>query len=238
MSLIKDDLLKGMAEEFDLFKATIKDIPYERKGILYSEMFFLYLCLKRNLPKYIIESGRARGQSTFLLSKIFPNTEIFSIEHDEKSPDVAVATERLKDCKNVKLLFGDATTLMPNLASRYPNSAILIDGPKGFRAVRLAINLLKKQKISKIFIHDTSFDTDERAFLEKYLPSTIYSDDPCISESTRFLDEGKDLGIPVDYQYIRGKPYGYSLACISPEVNKSLSGLILKSRIDQFLNRF
>lgn len=228
--------LKAHLEE-KAFRKLIEDIPYERKGILYSEMFFMYLCLKDSAPQTILESGRARGQSTLILSKIFPDSEIISIEHDETSVDVQVAYERLKNCKNVKLMFGDATTLLPNLANKYPNSIVLIDGPKGFRAVRLALKLLKIKNVLKIFVHDTSYDTQERKFLKKHFPDLIYSDMPEISEVTRMVDDVEDLDIPESYRYRYGHPYGYCLACFETYSSSYIRGLVLRSRVAQFINR-
>src|SRR5438046_7121417 len=96
-------------EALSAFRSRVAGIPYERKGILYSEMFFLYLCAQAVKPSRIFESGRARGQSTLLLSAIFPDLDVVSIESDADSPDVRVAQDRLRGRENVSLRFGDAT---------------------------------------------------------------------------------------------------------------------------------
>src|SRR5712691_11468351 len=82
------------AEMLPAFQRHVAGIPYERKGILYSEMFFLYLCAQASRPSRIVESGRARGQSTLVLSTIFPDLDVVSIESDADSPDVQVARAR------------------------------------------------------------------------------------------------------------------------------------------------
>ena len=229
------NLIDLIPHEIHIFENLIHDIPYENKGILYSEMFFLYLCLKENPPKIIFESGRARGQSTLILSRIFPNSEIVSIEHDKNSVDVPIAFDRLKDCHNVQMLFGDANKLLPELAAKNPGNVVLIDGPKGYRALRLALNLAQNGTVTHIFIHDTTYDTQERAFLEKFLPGVIYSDNLELSAFTKTLDEAK--GVLISESYRRpGKPYGFSLACVRP-VKKSLYWLILLSRLDQIIKR-
>ena len=94
------------------FQRRIAGVPYERKGILFSEMYFLYLCARHAAPRRILESGRARGQSTLLLSLLFPELPVISLEHDSASPDVAVANERLRGRANVDLRFGDATKIL------------------------------------------------------------------------------------------------------------------------------
>jgi len=81
-------------EALSAFQRRVAGIPYERKGILYSEMFFLYLCAQAAKPARIFESGRARGQSTLLLSAIFPDLDVVSIQSVADSPDVKVVKER------------------------------------------------------------------------------------------------------------------------------------------------
>lgn len=229
------NLIDLIPHEIGAFEKLIQDITYENKGILYSEMFFLYLCLKDNPPKKIFESGRARGQSTLILSRIFPDTQIISIEHDENSVDVPIAFDRLKNCHNVQMLFGDAAKLLPELTAKYPGNVVLIDGPKGYRALRLAFKLAENKIVTHIFIHDTTYDTSERLFLEKFLPSVMYSDNLELSALTRTLDESQGVLISESYR-MPGKPYGFSLACIRPE-KKSLRRLILLSRFDQTIRR-
>src|SRR6267154_3268249 len=87
------------------FQSRVAGIPYERKGILYSEMFFLYLCTQVVKPSRILASGRARGQSTLVFSVIFPDLDVVSIESDPNSPDVQVAQERLRGRDNVSMRF-------------------------------------------------------------------------------------------------------------------------------------
>src|SRR6266436_4138891 len=106
-------------EALSAFRSRVAGIPYERKGILYSEMFFLHLCAQAVKPSRILESGRARGQSTLLLSTMFPDLHVVSIESDPNSPDVRVAQDRLRGRDNVSLRFGDATRILPAEPQRY-----------------------------------------------------------------------------------------------------------------------
>jgi predicted O-methyltransferase YrrM len=157
-------VLRAARAEIEAFRARVAGLPYERKGILYSEMFFLWLCARAARPARILESGRARGQSTALLALCFPQLPIVSVEHDAASPDAAVAAERLRPFARVELRFGDARRLLPALAR--PGDVALIDGPKGFAAVRLALRLLAQRRVAMLFLHDVRPGTPERAFLE------------------------------------------------------------------------
>ena len=43
--------------------------PYEHRGILHSEMALIIHTCRRLSVEVVIESGRARGQSTYMLAK-------------------------------------------------------------------------------------------------------------------------------------------------------------------------
>lgn len=210
-------LAEAAARHRDQFASLLAGIPYERKGILNSEMFFLWLCASPFKPKRILESGRARGQSTLVLSRVFPDAEILSIEFDRNSPDVPVAAERLKDCGNVQQLFGDATKLLPEMVR--PGDIVLIDGPKGFRGLRLALKLLGSEMPALVLMHDTLAGSAERHFLERHLPNTLYSDLPPLASQTHVLDGASENDLPPDLRFgPECRHYGYSLsAMIRPD---------------------
>jgi hypothetical protein len=197
------------------FSSLVAGIPYERKGILNSEMFFLWLCAQTVKPKRVLESGRARGQSTLILARCFPDTEIISVEYDRNSPDVPVAETRLANEGNVRLLYGDATHLLQEIAQ--PGDIALIDGPKGFRGVRFALNLLASSRVPLVFVHDTGPGTAERRFFERALPAARYSDEPQVAAETHALDDEVSAEIPPAHRYAArqgGPGYGYGLACL------------------------
>jgi len=213
--LTMQEVVSASVREIDAWRTRVAGIPYERKGILYSEMFFFCICAGTAQPKRILESGRARGQSTLLLAASFPGVPIVSIESDPKSPDAAVAEERLRACPNVDLRFGDATRLLPELVQ--PGDVALIDGPKGFRAVRLAMRLLYEGRVRMVFLHDLGRDTPERPFLEKHQPHTLYSDEPRFAEIAHGLDTHMAEALPQGHRWEPGgapKGYGYTLACL------------------------
>lgn len=207
---------RAAAAGLEVFRARVAGVPYERKGILYSEMFFLYLCAQAAGARRILESGRARGQSTALLALCFPQASIVSVEHDAHSPDAAVAAARLREFRNVELRFGDATRILPALAQ--PGDIALIDGPKGFRAVRLALRLLAGGRVSMVFLHDVGPGTPERSFLERRLPATLYSDDPRFAGIAHSLDSAAGP-LPAGNDSWGSGKYGYSLACLAFQEN-------------------
>ena len=111
------EILNNFDDFYDDFKNATKNIDDEPRGILRSEAFFVRSLCGQN-PKRIIESGRARGQSTYLLAKSLPNTKIISIEYDKDSVDSQFALERLSECENVQCLFGDSRKLIPELVEK------------------------------------------------------------------------------------------------------------------------
>lgn len=169
------------------FEKKVAHLPYEAKGILFSEILFLKACLGDVPARRILESGRARGQSTLLLSRVLPDAHIISVEFDRTSPDVPVAEARLKDERNITLLYGDARKILPERIE--PGDVVVIDGPKMFLATRLALRLLATGKPRAVFIHDTPVGTPERSFLERFLPEARFSDNRGFAELAAPLDE-------------------------------------------------
>jgi hypothetical protein len=172
-----------------VFQELAATVPYEKKGILFSEMLFLAALVKSQPenPLRIIESGRARAQSTFILARLFPELPVVSIEYDADSADTAVAAERLKDCGNVELLFGDSTAILPQMVRS--GDVVLIDGPKHFRALRLAMRLLNANAPQMVLIHDVHRGIPERAFLVRCAPQAAFSDDEAFVRKYRHLDD-------------------------------------------------
>jgi hypothetical protein len=218
--------------ERDAFAERIAGLPYERKGILFSEMLFLYLCALPFSPRRILESGRARAQSTVVLAKIFPQLPIISVEHDPASADVPVAAQRLAGFANVDVRFGDATRLLPRLAQ--PGDVALIDGPKGFRGLRLAFSLLATGRLPLVFVHDCGVRSSERAFLERHLPAALYSDHPAFARAAHVLDAPALPEIPPERRLEQTYPaagYGYGLACVPLERRVSYGTLRWRAAI-------
>ena len=95
MSFTLSDVLDSAARKEAYFREQTSEMPYEAKGILFSEIFFLFSAVGGNTPNQILESGRARAQSTYALGKLFPDSLVVSIERYEDSEDAQIAEERL-----------------------------------------------------------------------------------------------------------------------------------------------
>ena len=125
-------------------------------------------------PRSVLESGRGRGYSTEILARCFPAASIISIESERNSVDVEIAAKRLEAIKNIDCKFGDARVELPRLIER--GDVVLIDGPKDFRALKLALRLLRTGKPRAVFLHDLRRGIPVRGFLEKRVPSAFFSD--------------------------------------------------------------
>ncbi len=233
--MLDRDAAAGLAQ----FQALIAGLPYERKGILFSEMFFFWRCARTLKPRRILESGRARGQSTLILSHCFPETEILSVEYDRNSPDVAVAAARLQGRGNVQQLFGDATRLLPQMAQA--GDVALIDGPKGYRGLRLALRLLADGKMPLVFLHDTATGSQERRYLLSNMPEALYSDQPAFAGVAHHLDQGAWDELPQANRWTpAGAPaagYGFSLACLPHQSGRGYRALRLRAVLAGFSHR-
>src|SRR5205085_2122088 len=75
------------------YREIIANIPPEagHGGIWESEMFLFYAAIKPFAPKQILESGRARGKSTLILARCFPESRIISVEYERQSENSSSA---------------------------------------------------------------------------------------------------------------------------------------------------
>ena len=138
-------------------------------------------------PQRILESGRDLAGSTLMLAHCFPNTRIISVEFEAASPRAAIALTKLAPYPNVECLFGDSREVLPKLLE--PNDPVLIDGPKEFRALKLALSLLRARKPSVVFMHDFGAATPWRQFLDRHWPGAFFSDHPEFLRRFGSLDE-------------------------------------------------
>lgn len=184
-------------------------------------MLFLVSAVGDLRPPKIVESGRARGQSTHILALAYPETPIISVERDPDSPDAAVAADRCGGFPNVELTFGDANVELPLRVEA--GDVVLIDGPKGWHAVRLALRLLDERRPAAIFVHDCYRGQGERRFLERHVPGAFFSDDPRFEEAFAHLDEpifeaarrdGFESWQPHEFDGATQESYGPTYACL------------------------
>jgi len=158
-------------------------------GIWESEMFLFYAAVKPFAPKQILESGRARAKSTLILARCFPDARVISVEYDRQSENAPAAEAKLKSCSNVELLYGDSREILPERLQT--GDAVLIDGPKDFRALKLALDLLRTGKPCAVFVHDFPPNSPHRKFVERNFPNAFFGDDP-LFQRFQSLDNERD----------------------------------------------
>jgi predicted O-methyltransferase YrrM len=149
-------------------------------------MFFFYATVRRFAPRQILESGRMRGGSTLMLARCFPQARIVSVEFDRDPTHAAIAEAKLKPYGNVELLYGDSREILPRRLQA--GDAVLIDGPKEFRALKFALRLLRTGKPCAILIHDFHPGQPARKFVEQHWPGAFFSDDPAFAVHLRELN--------------------------------------------------
>jgi len=173
------------------YREIIGNIPPEAGfgGIWESEMLLFYAAVKPFAPKQILESGRARGKSTLILARCFPDARIVSVEYDRESENAAAAEAKLKTERNVDFLYGDSRQILP--ARLQTGDAVLIDGPKDFRALKLAVDLLRTEKPCAVFVHDFPANSPQRKFVERNFPAAFFGDDP-LFQRFQSLDVERD----------------------------------------------
>ncbi|MAG56472.1 MAG: hypothetical protein CMJ83_09290 [Planctomycetes bacterium] len=204
-----------------VFGALARDIPYEAKGVLFSEILFLAAAVGDFRPPQIVESGRARGQSTYLLGLVFPDTAIVSIERYRGTDDARVAEARCRPLARCELLYGDSNVEL--LRQVGEGDVVVIDGPKGWHAIQLALRLLRDSSPAAVFVHDCYQGLPERTFLDRYVPGAFFSDDPQLEELANDLDapcfatartQGFESWEPHFFDDRQQASYGPTYACL------------------------
>jgi hypothetical protein len=188
-----DNTLARAGELVGEFERRVGGVDPVERGIAISEALFVFATVADLKPRQIIESGRALGQSTYLLGRAFPDTPIVSIEANAGHPDAEPALERLRGLANVACLFGDSRVLLPQLTR--PGDVVIIDGPKRFRALKLAYKVMRRRQPALVFVHDCERGTPFRRFVETRIPWSFFSDDHRFVQQycrlDRYLDEAE-----------------------------------------------
>lgn len=210
---------------------------FEERGILHSEMLAVCAVCDELKIEVIIESGRARGQSTYMLARYFAGRplHILSIDWEQagyfRAEDDAFARQRLEPFPNVELLYGDSVKLIPDLLRRFAGKriAILLDGPKG----QVAIDLLKdalcnSNDIVAAFFHDMKKGFPQRQSMEQSFARVLFTDDPQYVATFAELDRscqpaaGATITQSTWRPYMKGhertESYGPTLAVVLPMV--------------------
>jgi hypothetical protein len=158
--------------------------PYEHRGILHSEAaLILHFCRAHGISA-IIESGRARAQSTSMLAKYLPDVLVVSVEARPDHPDSIYGTARVAGFDNVQALTGDGKSAVPSIIDqvRDEHIAVLLDGPKGLQALELLDKCFRRGPHVKLgFIHDMrrldhGARSPFRTAAEAIYPTAVFSD--------------------------------------------------------------
>ena len=206
------EIINYSSNNLEEFESVIHNCSeYDIKGIINSELLLFCSIVKEEGITSIIESGRTRACSTEIIGKFFQNTnvKIKSIEFDQKSEDTDVALKKLENVNNAELLFGDSFKVIPTVMGE-EKTAMIIDGPKGLYALKLAFeSLINYPNLSHVFLHDMHKDGYiARPIIEKFFPeSTFFSDDNEFVNKFKHLD--KDCWTRMkEFELTRGwKPY-------------------------------
>ncbi|MDR3641594.1 MAG: hypothetical protein P4L39_09765 [Humidesulfovibrio sp.] len=185
------DIVSAGKSELVSFETICDSSLFDLKGVLPSEMLFLCAIVQELEADSVVESGRARGVSTALISSFFRNSDIniYSVENTKYSLDAKIAEARLKKRKNLHLLYGDAFVRLPKIVKNLKAPVVFIDGPKGEKAVLLGALLLKEFcNVKAVLIHDCYKGSAERSLISKFFPESISSDDTQFIEKFRYLD--------------------------------------------------
>lgn len=210
----------------------------ERKGICPSEMFFLYSLVVPLAPKLILESGRARAESTLALARCFPEARIVSVEFAHDHPDVPLAEAKLRPYPNVELLYGDSRTLLPPRLE--PGCVVLIDGPKEFRALKLALRLLVTGQPAGVFMHDFGKTFPERHFVQRLFPGARFSDEPDLLARYADLDAGDPLAAkPREsaFAYLPGGPLPSPLPVLLTRIAVARARVLAPQKLGRLIGR-
>ena len=216
----------------------IKSIPYEARGIYNSELALICSMMKILGLNVVLESGRARGHSTYALSLIFKNdlkAKVISADF-EKNSDTEFSEKRLNSFQNTILAYGHANSLFNDLiVTEIPKSrdyVVLLDGPKSLNALYLTARLIRnKRPPVLVFIHDMRrYESGDKPSFHRFLCQTLFdrvffSDDFPISPNLVSCDETV-FSQQSDSRYKRSEPfmknllptgsYGPTLAAILP----------------------
>ena len=95
----KSHLKKNFSKFLTFYKN--RPIKNNQSGMKIDHCYALFILLKKIKPKFVIESGVWKGQTTWLIKNVLKNSKIFSIDIDLSQRDLIY--------KNVKYLEKDIT---------------------------------------------------------------------------------------------------------------------------------
>lgn len=189
----RSNLLKQCGLTLGSFTERVLPLEYQQRGILLSEgLAFCAMCDLFQI-QVIMESGVAGGRSTEIWARYF-NQTIYAIDNCKLYGESLFegTKKRLAQYPNIKFMMGDSFVTIPKLLQSVGGNvrtALLIDGPKGPRAMELAESCFKLPS-PPIFvgIHDMCREFDNH-LMDQWSSTFFYTDDPTFQEAYRHLDE-------------------------------------------------
>ena len=133
-----------LKENFSEFLTFYKNRPIKnnQSGMKIDHCYALFSLLKKIKPKYVIESGVWRGQTTWLIKNVLKNSKVYSIDIDLSQRDLIY--------KDVKYLEKDITKY--NWSKLDKNKTLIIFDDHVCFSKRL--NFIKKNKFKHIIFDD------------------------------------------------------------------------------------
>ena len=213
----------------------------QARGILNSEMHAILTVARQLKCSTIVESGVARGQSTLILNKYEPQTTKISLEI-ENSADFEFAKSQSPASETQQYVVADSTRWLPSNLARFEGPVVvLIDGPKGPDALRLAEKLVRSdndEAIQAIFIHDVhsqsrARENPIRSLISLTFDRVWFSDEPSWVSTFSYLDDASGHSPGKKDLWDLGS-YGPTLAAVFPTA-RDRRILRLRSRLDAYL---
>jgi hypothetical protein len=196
-----------------------RERPVDR-GIINSEMAAVLAISRMVRAERVVESGRFKGQSTYILAKYLPDVEVVSMDRCIEAYKEAeeIARKRLSVFENVDIRTGDALdALVPCIAEKTVPTVVLLDGPKGPSAVSLLRKAFTYDHVRAGFIHDMpSWRTDARQASEDAFENAFYTDDERYVAMTRHCDVETDDWKPYVLKGNSIDTYGPTMGCYVP----------------------
>lgn len=112
-----EQILKFLNKFIKLEK--LKPIKNNKYGVKFPHMFGLYFFLKKIKPKFVVESGIYKGQTTWLIEKTLPKAKVLSIDINLKSRSY------ISKSRNVK--YSDLDFSSQNFEKIPKNSLVFFD---------------------------------------------------------------------------------------------------------------
>lgn len=165
----------------DTFQAKTAAIPYQDRGMFFSELYlFALVCLAQGVTD-VIESGVRNGVSTRVLHALFPK-HVTSVE---------LRPTHIPADFPFHVVLGDGAEIVPQLLDAETGDVgVLLDGPKGPKGKLLRDQLLEHPLVRVVALHDVpladgeDFHSLDPAFrllgdaLDRRIPDKVRRDYP------------------------------------------------------------